>query len=97
MSPFDYFGRPLRDAFDRKPNLAPYAALTPQVDLSERNPATGTAARESARLDLSDADRADETLFNHILWRVIKGPSVPEPLPRRASMPDLLAADGYSR
>jgi YVTN family beta-propeller protein len=97
MSPYDYFGRPLRDAFDRKPDLRPYVALTPQVDLNERNPTTGTAARESARLDLSDADRADETLFNHILWRVIKGPDVPEPLPRRASMHDLLAADGYPR
>lgn len=85
LSPFDYFGHPLRDAFRSEPDLRPYAAATPEVDLNERNPSTGTAARESATLDLSDADRADETLFNHILWRVIKG-DAPEPAPRRAPM-----------
>jgi DNA-binding beta-propeller fold protein YncE len=94
LSPYDYFGHPLRDAFGSKPNLQPYIAQTPQVDLGERNPATGTAARESASLDLSDADRADEALFNHILWRAIKGPGVPEPAPRRASMAQLQAFGG---
>ncbi len=89
LSPYDYFGRPLRDAFGTKPDLQPFVAMTPQVDLNERNPTTGAAARESASLDLSDADRADEALFNHILWRVIKGPGVPEPAPRRASMAEL--------
>ena len=94
LSPYDYFGRPLRDAFGTKPDLQPFAAMMPQVDLNERNPTTGAAARESASLDLSDADRADEALFNHILWRVIKGPGVPEPAPRRASMAQLQAFAG---
>jgi YVTN family beta-propeller protein len=85
MSPFDYFGRPLRDAFGPKPDFRPYSALTPGVDLNERNPDNGVGARESRHLDLSDADRADESLFNHVLWRAIKGTAVPEPSPRRAS------------
>jgi DNA-binding beta-propeller fold protein YncE len=94
LSPYDYFGHPLRDAFGHTPDLTPYVALKPDVDLNERNPTSGAAARASASLDLSDADRADEALFNHILWRVIKGPGVPEPAPRRASMPDLQERGG---
>jgi hypothetical protein len=89
LSPYDYFGRPLRDAFGATADLSPYLALTPQVDLNERNPPGTTGARQSARLDLTDADRADETLFNHVLWRAIKGPDAPEPGPRRASTAEL--------
>ena len=36
-------------------------------------------ARESAKLDLSTEDAADEALFNRILWRTVKGPDVPYP------------------
>jgi YVTN family beta-propeller protein len=91
LSPYDYFGHPLRDAFGRKPDLRGFVASIPQVNLDERNPSTSVGARESATLDLSDADRADEAVFNRILWRAIKGPNVPEPPPRRASMADLQA------
>jgi DNA-binding beta-propeller fold protein YncE len=94
LSPYDYFGRPLRDAFGPKADLRPFAALTPAIDLNERNPSQGPGVRESASLDLSDADRADEALFNRILWRAIKGPNVPEPAPRRASTADLLRGVG---
>ncbi len=89
MSPFDYFGRPLRDAFGPKGDFTTYGALVPAVDLHERNPAGTVGARESRGLDLSDADRADESLFNHILWQTIKGANTPEPPPRRASTLDL--------
>jgi hypothetical protein len=89
MGPYDYFARPMRDAFGTTPDLKPYSAITPSVDLNERNPAASLGARESTHLDLSDADRADEALFNHILWLAIKGPNVPEPPPRRASTLDL--------
>jgi YVTN family beta-propeller protein len=89
MGPYDYFGRPLRDAFGTTADLRPYSALSPAVDLNERNPAASLGARESTHLDLSDADRADETLFNHILWLAVKGPTIPEPPPRRASTLDL--------
>jgi len=89
LSPFDYFGHPLRDAFARTADPRPYVVLTPSVPLTERNPATGAGASESARLDLSGPDRADEALFNRILWRAVKG-ATPMP-PRRRAPPDVLA------
>jgi hypothetical protein len=83
LSQFDFYGRPLRGIWRETPDMAAYHALTPGVPLSERNPETGRGARESRRLELEFEDEADEVLFNHILWRAIKGDAVPYPGIRR--------------
>jgi hypothetical protein len=85
LSQFDYYGRPLRDVWTESPDIAPYRALVPAVPLDERNPPQGRGARESERLDLAFEDIADEDLFNQILWRAIKGETVPYPGPTRMS------------
>jgi YVTN family beta-propeller protein len=79
LSQFDYYGRPLHDIWRDKPDLKPYVAIVPAVDLSEKNTAKSVGAAASARLDLSAEDRADENLFNRILWKAIKGESDPYP------------------
>ncbi|MEO7217476.1 MAG: hypothetical protein ABI026_04730, partial [Gemmatimonadaceae bacterium] len=79
LSQFDYFGRALHDVWTATPDLRPYTALVPAVDLNEKNTVQSVGAAESAKLDLSAADRADENLFNRILWRAIKGERVPYP------------------
>ena len=52
------------------------------------NPKSTRGARESRGLDLSREDRADEDLFNRVLWRSIRG-TTPYPGIRRASMAEL--------
>lgn len=79
LSQFDHYGRPLRDIWASRPNLAPYVALVPSTPLDERNPKTGWLAEESKKLALSKEDIADEDLFNRILWRAIKGETRPWP------------------
>ncbi|HEY9429747.1 MAG TPA: bifunctional YncE family protein/alkaline phosphatase family protein [Gemmatimonadaceae bacterium] len=79
LSQFDYYGRPLRGIFGDIADLAPYDAIQPSVRLDERNPSGGIGARETEQLDLSAEDRADEDLFNRVLWRAIKGADVPYP------------------
>ncbi|MDQ6738767.1 MAG: alkaline phosphatase family protein, partial [Gemmatimonadota bacterium] len=81
LSQFDYYGRPLRDIWATTPDLAHYTTIEPAVDLNERNTKTSVGAAESARLDLSEEDRADEDLFNRILWETIKGRGTPYPGP----------------
>jgi len=93
MSQYDYFGRPLRDIWADTPDLRPYAALTPAQSLDELNARGTREARESEKLDLSTEDVADEALFNQILWRTIKGPSVPYPVIHRASARELKIGD----
>ena len=92
LSQFDYFGRPLRDVFATHPNLAPYVALAPAQDLNEHNPLSGPGVTGSSELDLSAEDRADEDLFNRVLWRALKGASVPYPGVHRASLLDVRQA-----
>lgn len=85
LSQFDAFGRPLNDVFSQTPDTTRYRAIVPDVPADARNAKGTTNARESARLDLTEEDRADENSFNHILWRAIKGDSVSYPGTRRMS------------
>ena len=87
MSQFDQYGRPLREIWEKTPDLRPYHALTPAVPLDERNPKAGALAEASKRLALTVEDDADEDLFNRILWRSIKGVA-PYPGTRRMSALD---------
>jgi YVTN family beta-propeller protein len=89
MSQFDHYGRPLRDIWREKPDLRPYVALIPSTPLDEKNPARGVGARQSARLDFSKEDVAEEELFNRVLWRAIKG-DTPWPGTKRASMLEVI-------
>ncbi len=85
LSQFDQFGRPVTDIFAASPDLRPYSAMTPAVNLAEKNPGGTRDARESAELDLRFEDMADEALFNRILWRMTKGDARPYPAARRMS------------
>ena len=85
LSPFDRYGRPLRDIFGAQLDLTPYVSLMPAVDRTERNPPATAAANESGCLDFSRADAADDDLFNRALWMTIKG-NEPYPSPRPAPL-----------
>ena len=85
MSQFDYYGRPLREIWSATPDLTPYTALPAGTSLDAVNPSTGRGARESRGLDLEVEDMANTELFNHVLWRAIKGDSVPYPGTNRVS------------
>jgi len=85
LSPFDHYGRPLREIFGTQPDLTPYVSLMPAVDRTERNPPATEAANESACLDFSRVDAADDDLFNRVLWKMVKG-DAPYPSPRRAPL-----------
>ncbi|MHB8838400.1 MAG: bifunctional YncE family protein/alkaline phosphatase family protein [Gemmatimonadaceae bacterium] len=92
LSQFDHFGQPLHDIWRKDPDLRPYTAIVPAVNLDEINPRNTRDARESARLDLRFEDIVDEELFNHILWRTIKGDAVPYPGTRRMPLLELARA-----
>jgi len=84
LSHFDHFGRPLRDIWRDRPDLTPYAAIKPLVDIAEMNPDTGKQARASASFNLRTVDAIEDQTFNRVLWAMIKGEHVPYPRPRRA-------------
>ena len=90
LSPYDHYGRPLREIWRTAPDTRPYTALIPATPLTDKNPARGTGAIESRKLDLRYEDVAEEDAFNRILWYTIKGTKVPYPGPTRMSAAEVL-------
>jgi hypothetical protein len=85
MSQFDAAARPMYASFQGKPDLAPYHHEVPGVDREEKNKKGAWGAELSAKFDLDEEDRADDLLFNEVIWRSVKGAGVPMPAPVRAA------------
>ncbi len=87
MNQFDASASPMFECFTDVPDLTPFKARPNQVPLDRLNPEAAALADPilradalaSARLDLGEADRAPEDLFNRILWRAVRGSAVPYP------------------
>jgi hypothetical protein len=87
MNQMDATATPMFDCFADTPDFTAFDAVTNQVPLDEMNPnpkQIGDAtlrkdAYVSAKLPLNKEDQCPEDLFNHILWRAVKGPRAPYP------------------
>jgi hypothetical protein len=73
------------NAFMAEPDFAPFSHLRANVDLNEKNLSTAWGAEMSKRLDLEAEDRADDIIFNEIIWKAVKGADSPMPPPVRAA------------
>ncbi|MFT7035579.1 MAG: YVTN family beta-propeller protein [Cyclobacteriaceae bacterium] len=87
MSQFDLLAEPLVDCFTDKPDFTPYTALPNQIPLDEMNPDLASIenkkqlffAQESMKMPLDDIDKADEGIFNRIVWHSVRGYDTPYP------------------
>jgi hypothetical protein len=87
MNQFDASAVPMFDCFTDQADLRPFKAVANKVPLDKMNPEPSTISdpqlREdaivSARLNFADVDRAPEDVLNRILWRAMKGTSIPYP------------------
>jgi hypothetical protein len=80
MTQYDALATPMFSVFGTTPTLAKYTHAPARVDLMARNPATGSGAERSARLDWSEYDLADFDELNEILWAALKGTPMPAPV-----------------
>ena len=85
MSQFDAAARPMANAFTAAPDLTSYSHRPARVDLNAKNLRTAWGAEESRRLNLEVEDRADDLIFNEIIWKSVKGADSPMPPPVRAA------------
>ena len=85
MSQFDAAARPMSNAFTGRPDFTPYAHRPARTDLKATNTATAWGAEASKRLNLEIEDRADDLVFNEIIWKAVKGPDSPMPPPVRSA------------
>jgi DNA-binding beta-propeller fold protein YncE len=85
MSQFDAAARPMFHSFTAQPDFTPFTHRPARVDLNARNTRRSPMAEVSMRLDLEVEDRADDLLFNEIIWKAVKGPDAVMPPPVRAA------------
>ncbi len=81
LTQYDAGATPMFNCFQETPVLQTYNPLTPKVNLFARNTRKSVGAKESARMDFREYDRAPEDELNRILWADAKGPGVPYPTP----------------
>ncbi len=58
----------------------------PASTSTPRTPPTAWGAEQSKRLNLEIEDRADDLVFNEIIWKAVKGPDSPMPPPVRVGV-----------
>jgi DNA-binding beta-propeller fold protein YncE len=79
---FDAVAVPMYDVFTEAPaNDAPYEAIAPQLDLTERNTEATPGAKMSARLPLHRTDATPQRLLDKILWQYVHGADSEPPPP----------------
>jgi DNA-binding beta-propeller fold protein YncE len=87
MNQFDASAVPMFDCFVEEPDCTPFDAVANKVPLEKMNPEPAAISdpqlREdaivSAQLNFAEVDRAPEDVLNRILWRAMKGTSIPYP------------------
>jgi hypothetical protein len=84
MTQHDAAATPMYPAFGGKFDPTPFTHLPPEVDVDAKNTKASPGAAESAQMDFSDYDLIPMFALNEILWRSVKGDSVPMPLPVRS-------------
>jgi YVTN family beta-propeller protein len=67
MTPYDATARPLYEAFQPTPNMAPFAAIPAKIDVNVKNTITAYRAADSAKQDWAHADRADPATAQDIV------------------------------
>ena len=87
MNQMDATATPMFDCFTNVPDFTAYDVVTNNVPLDQLNPPAKNVddaqlrkdAVVSSKLPLDKEDQCPEDLFNHILWRAMKGAQVPYP------------------
>ncbi len=87
LNQMDATATPLSDCFTMTPDFTPFEHLANNIPLDQMNPEPKKIsdlqlrkdAYASARLPLEKVDQCPEDVLNQILWRAMKGTSVPYP------------------
>jgi DNA-binding beta-propeller fold protein YncE len=87
MNQFDASATPMFDCFTSKPDFTAYTASPENISLDEMNPDAQSIDDEvlrndavvSSKINFRELDRAPEDVLNRILWRSVRGSTIPYP------------------
>ncbi len=81
LTQYDAGATPMFNCFRTNAQANVYLPLTPNVNLLARNTAKSPGAKESAKMNFREYDRAPEDALNRILWAEAKGLDAAYPTP----------------
>jgi YVTN family beta-propeller protein len=89
LTQFDERASPMTASFAEVPNLRPYEARVPAVNLHARNGPAEPLGEVTARMDFSRPDAAPDRLLAEAIWKSVKGAEIEiPPLRRRGQVVD---------
>jgi DNA-binding beta-propeller fold protein YncE len=80
MSQFDAAATPMHQSFSTAADFSPYICRPARISLETKNLAGAYGQDESDRMDFSREDAAPDQLLSEIVWRSVKGTSMPPPV-----------------
>jgi hypothetical protein len=85
MSQYDAAAVPLFECFTSEPDLTPYTAIKPLINLDTRNVANNESSRRSELFNFAKEDAAPDLDLNEVVWKSIKGEHSVMPAPKRSA------------
>ncbi|MBX9779554.1 MAG: bifunctional YncE family protein/alkaline phosphatase family protein [Chitinophagaceae bacterium] len=85
MTQYDAAATPMWRSFTNTPNIKPFTAIVPPINLKDKNTAMNEWQRRSEKFDLTKEDAVPDLEFNVVLWHGLKGSNIPFPGPKRAA------------
>jgi hypothetical protein len=79
LSQYDATAPSFKNLFTATPDMTPFDAVAPGVNLGDTNMKTAYGAGESLKMAFDREDQAPADRLNRILWHSIKGKDVPYP------------------
>ncbi len=85
MTQYDAAAMPMWRCFANKSAASDYTAVTPLINLNEKNIVENKWQRRSEEFNLAVEDAAPDLELNEIIWVAVKGEKIPFPGPKRAA------------
>jgi YVTN family beta-propeller protein len=81
MTQYDAAAPPMYASFRTAPDLRPFSAVAPRIDVDEKNALTAWGSKASMEMDFDDVDLAPMFALNEIIWKSVKGADSVMPAP----------------
>jgi hypothetical protein len=81
MTQYDAAALPMYNSFGTTANLAPFTAISPTIDVNEKNTQLAWGGKASMEMDLDEVDKAPMFALNEIIWKSVKGADSEMPVP----------------
>jgi len=85
LTQFDLSATPILNPISDEPNFESYTAISPLIDIEERNSEDAYGAERSEELNLAVEDAIPDIEFNEIIWKAIRGSDSVMPPPVRSA------------